>query len=57
MGCKKQDALLFKKRKGRLACSLLNNNDHIFCTPYFEPNFFQGHKPTHVFKTRKVGAD
>ena len=27
-----------------------------FCNPYFGP-FFQGHKPTHVFKTRIVGAD
>ena len=26
------------------------------CNPYFGP-FFQGHKPTHVFKTRIVGAD
>ena len=40
----------------------LNNNDPVFCTllfsgPYFGPNFFQGHKPTHVFKTRIVDAD
>ena len=25
--------------------------------PYFGPDFFQGHKTTHVFKTRIVGAD
>ena len=44
-------------RTGSLATSLfewLNNNDpaflHLaFCNPYFGP-FFQGHKPTHVFK-------
>ena len=40
----------------------LNNNDPVFCTllfsgPYFGPDFFQGCKPTHVFKTRIVGAD
>ena len=49
MGFKKQGAkagsLLFKKRRCQAASS------------YFEPNFFQGHKTTHVFKTRIVGAD
>ena len=40
----------------------LNNNDPVFCTlffscSYFGPGFFQGHKTTHVFKTRIVGAD
>ena len=29
----------------------------LFCTTYFGPYFFQGRKPTHVFKTRIVGAD
>jgi hypothetical protein len=30
----------------------------IFCTLFFfGPDFFTGHKPTHVFKTRIVGAD
>ena len=28
-----------------------------FCNPYFGPDFFQGRKQTHVFKTRIVGAD
>ena len=28
-----------------------------FFTPYFGPYFFQGRKPTHVFKTRIMGAD
>ena len=28
-----------------------------FSGPYFGPDFFQGHKPTHVFKTRIEGAD
>ena len=27
-----------------------------FSVPYFGPNFFQGHKPIHAFKTRIVGA-
>jgi hypothetical protein len=27
----------------------------LFSGPYFAPDFF--HKPTHVFKTRIVGAD
>ena len=49
MGCKARLPLLF-----------LSNNDPIFvscfCNPYFGP-FFPGHKPTHVFKTRILGAD
>ena len=40
----------------------LNNNDPVFFTllfsgPYLGTDFFQGHKPTHVFKTRILGAD
>ena len=41
MGCKKQ---------GAKAGSLLFKRKR-------GPNFFQGHKPTNVFKTRIVGAD
>ena len=58
MGCKKQGA----KKQGhcyskREEAIFLNNIFPIFCNPYFGLNFFQGHKPTHVFKTRIVGAD
>ena len=28
-----------------------------FFAPYFVPDFFQGYKPTHISKTRIVGAD
>ena len=48
-GCIKTWLFLFKKRRSSLAL--------LFSGPYFGPNFFQGHKPTHVFKTRIVGAD
>ena len=60
--CKIQ-GLCYSKREGaRLSLLFLNNNDPVFCNwlfsgPYFGPDFFQGHKPTHVFKTRIVGAD
>ena len=66
MGCKnrvqKTRAIVIQKEKRpcclfsfwikitHLFCSLL------FCNPFFGP-FFQGQKPTHVFKTRIVGAD
>ena len=48
--------------EARLPLLLLNNNDPGFCTLLFAPHildliFFQGHKPTHVFKLRIVGAD
>ena len=40
---------------------LLNNNDPVFAPYFLQPifldHFFQGYKPTHVFKTRIVGAD
>ena len=61
MGCKKQGAK--KQDHCYLAWPLLflKNNDPgflhpAFRNPYFEP-LFQGHKPTHVFKTRIVRAD
>ena len=45
-------------KEKRLGCLFsLWRPDPIFCTPYFGPYFFQGRKPTHVFKTRIVGAD
>ena len=48
MGCKKQGAknrvIVIQKEKWQPG-------------PYFGPNFFQGRKPTHVLKTRIVGAD
>ena len=57
-GCKKAGSLLFKKRNVSLAAlPFLNNNDPVYSGQYFGPDFFQGHKPTHVFKTRIVGAD
>ena len=39
--------------------SSLSGRPDIFlgCGTYFGPDLFQGHKPTHVFKTRIVGAD
>jgi hypothetical protein len=49
-------------RRGQAASSLFDNIYPVICNllfsgPYFGPDFFQGHKPTHVFKTRIVGAD
>ena len=66
MGCKKQGAKkqghCYSKRE-EAAWPLLfsNNSDPVFlhpafCNPYFGP-FLQGHKPTHVFKTKIVGTD
>ena len=49
MGCKKQGA-----KKGHCYSK---REEAAFCNRYFGPDFFQGHKPTHVFKIRKVGAD
>ena len=59
---KKTRSLLFKKRRGSCPLLFLNNNDPVFCTLLFASHifdliFFQGHKPTHVFKTRIVGTD
>ena len=58
----KTGSLLFKMRRGQAVSSLFDNNGPVFCNllysgPYFGPDYFQGHKPTHVFKTRIVGAD
>ena len=59
---KKQGHCYSKREEARLPLLFLNNNDPVFCSllfsgPYFGPDLFQGHKPTHVFKTRIVGAD
>ena len=61
-GCKKQGHCYSKREEARLPILFLNNNDPVFCNllfsgPYFRPDFFQGHKPTHLFKTGIVGAD
>ena len=64
MGCKKQGAkkqghCYSKREEAAWPFLFLKNNDPVFlllCNPYFGP-FLQGHKPTHVFKTRIVGAD
>ena len=52
MGCKKQGAKnrvnVIKKEK-RLGC--------LFFAAHILNLFVQGHKPTHVFKTRILGAD
>ena len=51
-----------RMQKNRLLLLFLNNNDPVFLhpafwNPCFGPFFLQGHKPTHVFKTRILGAD
>ena len=66
MGCKKQGAkkqghCYSKSEEAAWPHLFLNNNDPVFwhpgfCNPYFGP-FFQGRKPTYVFKTRIMGAD
>ena len=61
-GCKKQGHSYPKREEVRLPLLFLNKNDPVFFTllfsgPYFGPDFFQGRKPTHVFKTRIVDAD
>ena len=60
-GCKKQGHCYSKREEAAWPLLFLNNNEPAFFTllfsgPYFGPDFFQGHKPTHVFKTRIVGA-
>ena len=60
-GARKQGYCYSKREEAAWPFLILNNNDPIFCTllfsgPYFGPDFSQGHKPTHVFKTRIVGA-
>ena len=61
-GCKKQGHCYSKRKKAMLPLLFLINTDPVFWAqlfpgPYFGPDFFQGHKPTHFFKTRIVGAD
>ena len=51
-----------KRAKSMLPFFILSNNDPgffapCFLQPIFWTLFFQGHKPTHVFKTKIVGAD
>ena len=57
VGCKKQGHCYSKREETRLPLLFLNNNDPFFCNLFWTSYFFQGHKPTHVFKTRIVGAD
>ena len=55
----------FKRKEARLPLLILNNKKKIltllfapyFLHPIFWTLFFTGRKPTHVFKTRMVGAD
>ena len=59
---KKQGHCYSKREEAAWPLLFLNKNDPIFSPcffsgPYFGPDFFQGHKLTHVFKTRIVGAD
>ena len=61
-GAKKQGHCYSKREKADWPLLFLDNNDPIFCTLLFATRildliFFQGHKPTHVFKTRIVDAD
>ena len=61
--CDKSEFQIATKREEAAWLLLfLNNNDPVFFIvlfsgPYFGPDFFQGHKPTNVFKTRIVNAD
>ena len=53
-GCKKMVIVIPKEKRPGFPL--------FFATSFFQVHildmiFFQGHKPTHVFKTRKVGAD
>ena len=61
-GYKKQDHCYSKREEAIWPLLFLNNNDPVFCTLLFASHIFdlvifQGHKLTHVFKTRIVGAD
>ena len=61
-GGKKQGHCYSKREEAAWPLLFYDNNDPVFCTlffsvPYFGPDLFQGRKPTHVFKTRIVGAD
>ena len=60
-GSKKQTHCYSKREEETWSLLFLNNNDPIFFTllfsgPYFGPDFFQCHKPTHVVKTRIFSA-
>ena len=57
MGCKKQGHCYSKRKEAAWPLLFLNNNDPIFLQPIFWTFFLQGHKLTHVFKTRIVGAN
>ena len=62
MECKKYGHCCSKEKRPVCLFSFWITMTLFFCTllfsgPYFGPDFFQGHKPTHVFKTRIVGAD
>ena len=57
-GAKNRVIVIQKEKKPGCLFSFLQ----VFCNlllsaPYFGLDFFQGHKPTHVFKTSTVGAD
>ena len=62
MGCKKNQGQSYSKRE-EAAWSLLffNGKDPVFLHPAFATHsldlIFSGHTPTHVFKTKIVGAD
>ena len=57
-GSKKQGHCYSKREEAAWPLLFLNNNDPVFCNLLFSgPYFFHGHKPTHVLKTRIVGAD
>ena len=65
MGCKKQGAkkqghCYSKREEAAWPLLFLNKNDPVFSPCFLQPifwTFLQGHKPSHVFKTRIVGAD
>ena len=62
LGAKNQGHSCYSKREEvALLLLFLNNKDPVFCTLLFATHildlFLQGHKPTHLFKTRIVGAD
>ena len=61
-GCKKHGHCYSKREEEAWPLLFLNNNGPVFNTLIFEPYIldpiiFQGCKPTHVFKTRIMGAD
>ena len=66
MGCKKQGAknkvIAIQKDAAALFSFGIIMTMYVFCTLLFASHifdliFFQGHKPTHLFKTKVVGAD